>query len=96
MLDVHAPDTPLDDPGRPLHATDPDSAATSFHLAMPHPLTSLFSPIHCDAPAQPASVSRAVTALRSVKSAIAVPESELKRWRRIFDSNAQTVINDEK
>ncbi|KAJ6520104.1 mitochondrial inner membrane protein [Mycena sanguinolenta] len=33
--------------------------------------------------------------LKSVRTAVAVPESELKRWRRIFDANAK-VVNDEK
>ena len=60
------------------------------------PLTSLFSPIHADATAQPATVSRAVSALRTVKSAISVPESELKRWRRIFDAHAKTAVSGER
>ena len=35
-------------------------------------------------------------AISSVKSAIGVPESELKRWRRAFDANAQTVVDGQK
>ncbi|KAJ6621147.1 mitochondrial carrier domain-containing protein [Mycena sp. CBHHK59/15] len=31
------------------------------------------------------------SALKSVRTAVAVPESELKRWRRTFDSNAKVV-----
>jgi len=30
-------------------------------------------------------------AIQTVRTAVAVPESELKRWRRIFDANAQDV-----
>lgn len=30
-------------------------------------------------------------AMKSVRTAVGVPESELKRWRRIFDANAKLV-----
>ncbi|KAG2022896.1 carnitine/acyl carnitine carrier [Coprinopsis cinerea AmutBmut pab1-1] len=39
--------------------------------------------------------SLTASALKTVRTAVAVPESELKRWRRTFDANA-TVINGEK
>ncbi|KAF9015681.1 mitochondrial carrier domain-containing protein [Cyathus striatus] len=49
--------------------------------------------VHCDTnPEQP---SVAASALKTVRTAVAVPESELKRWRRTFDANAK-VINGEK
>ena len=35
-------------------------------------------------------------AVRSVISAVRVQDSELKRWRRTFDSNAKVVENGEK
>ena len=54
------------------------------------------STIHCDAPPQTSLTSKTANAIQSVKSAISVPENELKRWRRIFDGNAGTVVNDEK
>lgn len=56
---------------------------------------SLLSTIHCDADQSP-TASRAASAIKTVKSAIAVPENELKRWRRNFDSNAQTAAGDAK
>lgn len=34
--------------------------------------------------------------VQSVKSAVRAQESELKRWRRTFDTNAKTVVNGEK
>ena len=63
---------------------------------MTFPSSSIFTRIHCDAAEQPAVVSRAATALQTVKSAISVPENELKRWRRLFDANAKTEVNGEK
>ncbi|TCD64075.1 mitochondrial aspartate-glutamate transporter agc1 [Steccherinum ochraceum] len=51
--------------------------------------------VHSDADESP-TASRAASAIKSVKSAIAVPENELKRWRRNFDSNAQTTAGAEK
>ncbi|KAI0695650.1 mitochondrial carrier [Cytidiella melzeri] len=62
----------------------------------PFPFDSLFSSVHCDAPPQPSVTSRTVSAIQTVKSAMAVPESELNRWRRTFDSNAQSVVDGEK
>ena len=34
--------------------------------------------------------------VQSVKSAVRVPESEIKRWRRTFDSNAKSLVDGEK
>ncbi|KAJ7492348.1 mitochondrial carrier domain-containing protein [Mycena latifolia] len=46
-------------------------------------LSNIFPTIHADSP------------LTALKTAVAVPETELKRWRRTFDANAK-VINGEK
>lgn len=57
----------------------------------------LFPVVHADAPSQPSSVtSRTANAIKTVKSAIAVPENELNRWKRTFETNAQTVVDGEK
>jgi solute carrier family 25 aspartate/glutamate transporter 12/13 len=54
-------------------------------------LSRLFPTIHADS-----DKSGSLTAaLKSVRTAVAVPETELKRWRRIFDANAK-VVNGEK
>lgn len=55
----------------------------------------IFSSVHCDSD-EGTTVSRAASAIKTVKSAMSVPENELRRWRRLFDSNAQTVVNGEK
>lgn len=34
--------------------------------------------------------------LASVRSVVGIPESELSRWKRTFDSNAETTVNGEK
>lgn len=62
----------------------------------PFPFSPLFSSIHCDVPPQASVTSRTANALQTVKSAMAVPENELKRWRRTFDTNAQTAVGSEK
>ncbi|CAK5280634.1 unnamed protein product [Mycena citricolor] len=46
-----------------------------------------FPTIHCD--------SEKGTLASAIRSAVAVPDSELKKWRRIFDTNAK-VVNGEK
>ncbi|SJL06370.1 uncharacterized protein ARMOST_09706 [Armillaria ostoyae] len=46
---------------------------------------------HCD---DAESHSLAASALKSVRTAVAVPESELRRWRRTFDSNSKDVNGD--
>lgn len=58
-----------------------------FPLNLPR----IFPTVHCDAEGAPPT-SRTAAALKSVKSAVAVPENELKRWRRTFDANAQTEV----
>ncbi|KAI0003749.1 mitochondrial inner membrane protein [Russula compacta] len=40
--------------------------------------------------------SAAARVVQTVKSAVRVPESEMKRWRRTFDGNAKTVVSGEK
>lgn len=62
----------------------------------PSLFSSILPSIHCDAPAQSAVASRTANAIQTVKSAMAVPENELKRWRRTFDTNAQVVVDGEK
>ncbi|KDR85744.1 hypothetical protein GALMADRAFT_234804 [Galerina marginata CBS 339.88] len=52
----------------------------------------IFPTVYCDSDG---SSSLRKTALQTVRSAVAVPESELKRWRRTFDTYSK-VINDEK
>ncbi|KAJ8702146.1 mitochondrial aspartate-glutamate transporter agc1 [Pleurotus ostreatus] len=37
------------------------------------------------------TTSRTAAAIQSMRTAVAIPETELKRWRRIFDANAKTV-----
>lgn len=57
----------------------------------PFNLPRIFPTVYCDAEGAPPA-SRTAAALKSVKSAVAVPENELKRWRRTFDTNAQTEV----
>jgi solute carrier family 25 (mitochondrial aspartate/glutamate transporter), member 12/13 len=55
--------------------------------------------VHCDSDggAEPkGSSSLTSTAMETMMGAIAVPESEIRRWRRNFDANATVVINGEK
>lgn len=47
---------------------------------------------HCDSDGQP---SLTASAIKGVRTALDIPERELKRWRRIFDTNAK-VVNGEK
>ncbi|KAH7886041.1 mitochondrial carrier, partial [Phlebopus sp. FC_14] len=49
-----------------------------------------------EAPQSPSSSSLAGSALKSVRNAVAAPESELKRWKRIFDGSAKVVVDGEK
>ncbi|KAF9041839.1 mitochondrial carrier [Hymenopellis radicata] len=51
----------------------------------------LIPTVHCDSN----TTSLTASALQSIRTTVAVPESELKRWRRTFDANAK-VINGEK
>ena len=65
----------------------------------PLDLPRLFSKLHCDdggkeSPVQePKKLSKAISA---VKGAISVQESELKRWRRVFDTHAKLGDDGEK
>ncbi len=34
------------------------------------------------------------SAFKTVRTAVAVPESELKRWRRTFETNAKVINGD--
>jgi len=58
------------------------------------PLPRVISTVHCDTDEPSSSLTS--SALKSVRSVVAVPENELKRWRRIFESNAKVVIDGEK
>lgn len=40
--------------------------------------------------------SAASRVVKTVKSAVRVPESETKRWRRTFDANAKSLVDGEK
>lgn len=40
--------------------------------------------------------SAASRVVKTVKSAVRVPESEMKRWRRTFDTNAKSLVDGEK
>ncbi|KAI0783314.1 mitochondrial carrier [Abortiporus biennis] len=61
-------------------------------------LPPVFNTVHCDSEDGTTSSRKktALSAINTVKSVMAVPENELKRWRRIFDSNAQIVVEGEK
>jgi solute carrier family 25 (mitochondrial aspartate/glutamate transporter), member 12/13 len=49
-------------------------------------LSTVFPVVHCDSEG-----SLAASALKTVRTAVSVPETELKRWRRIFDVNSKVV-----
>lgn len=49
---------------------------------------------HCDA--QVNSSSLANSALKTVRNVVATPESELRRWKRVFDANAKVLVNGER
>ena len=57
------------------------------------PPSSVSSTAHPDSDSS--STSLTASALQTVRTAVAVPESELKRWRRTFDTNAK-LINGER
>lgn len=48
------------------------------------------SVIYNDAPAASSSGSAAASAVSSVRSALAAPQSETSRWRKTFDTYAKT------
>ncbi|KAG0700680.1 mitochondrial carrier domain-containing protein [Suillus ampliporus] len=58
------------------------------------PLPCVISTVHCDTDVSSSSLTNA--ALKSVRSVVAAPENEMKRWRRIFEANAKVVIDGEK
>ncbi|KAK2461421.1 hypothetical protein APHAL10511_005884 [Amanita phalloides] len=73
----------------------------SFGIPTAHPTRSqshrtmwsrILPTVHCDAEKQP---SLKAAALNTVRTAMSVPENELKRWKRTFDAHAK-VINGEK
>ncbi|KAF9270709.1 mitochondrial carrier [Marasmius fiardii PR-910] len=51
-------------------------------------LSALLPAAQCDSTS---TTSNVASAINTVRSAVSVPEPELKRWRRIFDSNAKVV-----
>ena len=55
--------------------------------------SSVLPTVHADSGTS--SPSLTASALQTVRTAVAVPENELKRWRRTFDSNAK-LINGER
>lgn len=57
------------------------------------PVTRLFPTIHADSDDKS---SLTAAALSSVRNVVAVPENELKRWRRTFETNAKVVQDGEK
>ncbi|KAF8078970.1 mitochondrial carrier domain-containing protein [Lyophyllum atratum] len=52
------------------------------------PWSRIVPTVHCDSEG---GVSLTASALKSVRTALDVPERELKRWKRIFDANAKVV-----
>lgn len=57
-------------------------------------MTRVINTVHCDTDA--ASSSLTDSALKGVRSVVAAPENEMKRWRRIFETNAKVVIDGER
>ncbi|KAJ3778241.1 mitochondrial carrier domain-containing protein [Lentinula raphanica] len=49
-------------------------------------LSTILPVVRCDSDSSLAS-----SAIKSVRTAVSVPETELKRWRRIFDANSKVV-----
>ena len=60
------------------------------------PFSFVLPSIHCEAQDTSSSSSLTGSAIKSVRNAVAIPENELKRWRRVFDANAKVVVNGEK
>lgn len=54
------------------------------------PVPNIFQKLYCEAE----QTSRTASALQTVRSAVSVPETELKRWRRTFDANAKAINNE--
>jgi solute carrier family 25 aspartate/glutamate transporter 12/13 len=59
------------------------------------PLPRIFPTAHCDAsvpaPAPAPSGGAAAALKETVKSAVAMKETELARWRRTFEANAKEI-----
>ena len=65
----------------------------------PLDLPRLFRTVHCDRGAEESSApdkTKLSTAISAVKGAISVQESELKRWKRVFDTHAKPSDDGEK
>lgn len=63
---------------------------------LPFSLPRIFDPVYCDGGPSSSSSSKTISAITSLKSAIKAPESELRRWRKTFDSNATVAKDDQK
>lgn len=66
-----------------------------FPLGLPR----LFPTVHCEGGAEDQSHpdhKKLSTAISAVKGAISVQESELKRWKRLFDTHAKLGDDGEK
>lgn len=57
------------------------------------PLPRIFPTVHCDSSGGSSALAGAVD---TVRSAVAVQETELTRWRKAFEANAKTEAKDEK
>ncbi|KZT72887.1 mitochondrial carrier [Daedalea quercina L-15889] len=64
----------------------------------PLDLPRVFPRVHCDSDetVSATTATKAVSAIKSVKNVMRVPETELKRWRRAFDSHATAVAEGQK
>lgn len=67
---------------------------------LPFPLPRVFSPVRCDdgsrVPATVTESSAKSGAISTLKQAVKAPESELKRWHRVFDANAKVAVGDQR
>ncbi|KAJ3517865.1 hypothetical protein NLJ89_g229 [Agrocybe chaxingu] len=84
-----------------LHLAGVNPARKNFTFALPAPPSAslimsdeskVLPTVHADSDG---SSSITKSALDTVRTAVAIPENELKRWRRTFDNNAK-VVNGEK
>jgi solute carrier family 25 (mitochondrial aspartate/glutamate transporter), member 12/13 len=60
----------------------------------PFNLPRVFPAVYCDADSSAGALAE--SAVKTVKSAVSMQETELKRWRRTFEANAKTEVNGEK
>ena len=63
-------------------------------MASPIPPPDSLPIVHADSGNSDGSAAARV--VQTVKSAVRVPESEIKRWRRTFDTNAKSLVDGEK